>query len=283
MSGAAPLFGLVLAGGASTRMLRDKAALDYHGKPQLQWSWELLDQLCARAFISVRADQARDPVRVHLPQIIDQLEAKGPIAGIAAAQATHPDAAWLVLACDLPYLTRAALGHLITHRDPSRIATAYRSSHDGLPEPLCAIYEPASRPLIAAYIQGGKQCPRKFLTQSDVNLLDQVDRRWLDNANTPGEYRAITSTANRAAATQATRTVRVQYYAVMRERAGRNEEELTTSASTPAELYAELSRRHPFALTRDQLKVAVNAEFADWSAPLRDRDCVVFIPPVAGG
>ena len=69
-----------------------------------------------------------------------------------------------------------------------------------------------------------------------------------------------------------TRTLHVQYYAVMRERAGRNEEELVTAASTPAELYAELSRRHPFALTREQLKVAVNAEFADWSAPLRDRD-----------
>lgn len=282
MSVAAPLYGLVLAGGASTRMLRDKAALDYHGKPQLQWSWELLDQLCERAFISVRADQARDPVRAPLPQIVDALAGKGPIAGIAAAQAAHPDAAWLVLACDLPYLTRAAVAHLIAHRDPSHLATAYRSSHDGLPEPLCAIYEPVSRPLIAAYIHGGKQCPRKFLTQSDVNLLDQVDRRWLDNANTPDEYRAITGAANRATA-PAVRTVRVQYYAVMRERAGRNEEELTTTASTPAELYTELSRRHPFALTRDQLKVAVNAEFADWSVPLRDRDCVVFIPPVAGG
>lgn len=280
MSARVPIYGLVLAGGASTRMLRDKATLSYHGKPQLEWSFELLDQFCERTFISVRANQAQDPVRAHLPQILDQLEGKGPIAGIAAAQATHPDVAWLVLACDLPFLARSTLEYLIANRDPSRLATAFRSSHDGLPEPLCAIYEPASRARISAYIQGGRQCPRKFLIQSEVNLLDQVDRRWLNNANTPDEFRAITGATGTGATT---RTLRVQYYAVMRERAGRNEEELTTAASTPAELYAELSRRHPFALTRDQLRVAVNAEFADWSAPLRDRDCVVFIPPVAGG
>lgn len=80
-----------------------------------------------------------------------------------------------------------------------------------------------------------------------------------------------------------TRTIRVQYYALLREQAGRNEERLTTAATTPAELYAELSRRYPFSLAREQLKVAVNSEFADWAAPLKDDDSIVFIPPVAGG
>jgi molybdopterin converting factor subunit 1 len=80
-----------------------------------------------------------------------------------------------------------------------------------------------------------------------------------------------------------TRTLRIQYYALLREQAGRNEERLVTSAATPAELYAELSRRYAFSLAREQLKVAVNAEFADWSAALKDQDSIVFIPPVAGG
>lgn len=80
-----------------------------------------------------------------------------------------------------------------------------------------------------------------------------------------------------------THTLRIQYYALLREQAGRNEERLVTSAATPAELYAELSRRYPFSLAREQLKVAVNAEFADWSAALKDQDSIVFIPPVAGG
>ncbi|HSN70601.1 MAG TPA: MoaD/ThiS family protein [Steroidobacteraceae bacterium] len=75
----------------------------------------------------------------------------------------------------------------------------------------------------------------------------------------------------------------IQYFALFREQAGTSEESITTSAETPAALYAELRERHPFRLPAEQLKVAVNAEFADWATPLRDGDIVVFIPPVAGG
>jgi len=75
----------------------------------------------------------------------------------------------------------------------------------------------------------------------------------------------------------------VQYFALLREQAGRSQETLETSASTPADLYAELAARYPFTLAREQLKVAVNSDFSDWSHPLTAGDSVVFIPPVAGG
>ncbi len=77
--------------------------------------------------------------------------------------------------------------------------------------------------------------------------------------------------------------LRVHYYALMREQAGRSEEMLETSAATPADLYSELAARYGFTLTREQLKVAVNSEFSDWSRRLAGNDAVVFIPPVAGG
>jgi molybdopterin converting factor subunit 1 len=77
--------------------------------------------------------------------------------------------------------------------------------------------------------------------------------------------------------------VKLQYYALMREQAGRSEEWLETSAATPADLYGELITRYGFTLTREQLKVAVNSEFTDWSRALSAGDAVVFIPPVAGG
>ena len=78
-------------------------------------------------------------------------------------------------------------------------------------------------------------------------------------------------------------TIRVQYYALLREQAGRSDETLTTSARDARELYAELSQRYPFTLPADMLRVAINAEFGDWSQPLKAGDAVVFIPPVAGG
>ena len=80
-----------------------------------------------------------------------------------------------------------------------------------------------------------------------------------------------------------TRRVQVQYYAVLRERAGIAAETVETAAADAAALYDELSGRRGLAFPRAMLRVAVNDEFADWSRPLADGDSVVFIPPVAGG
>ncbi|MCC7257579.1 MAG: MoaD/ThiS family protein [Gammaproteobacteria bacterium] len=76
--------------------------------------------------------------------------------------------------------------------------------------------------------------------------------------------------------------IRVEYFAVLRERAGRASEQVDTAAATTGELFRELEARHGFPRL-PSLKVAVNAEFADWNRRLVDGDCVVFIPPVAGG
>ena len=80
-----------------------------------------------------------------------------------------------------------------------------------------------------------------------------------------------------------TRHITVQYYALLREQAGRREEALVTAARTPRELYTELAARYPFSLAPEVLRVAINAEFGEWSTPLAEGDAVVFIPPVAGG
>ena len=77
--------------------------------------------------------------------------------------------------------------------------------------------------------------------------------------------------------------VTVQYYAILREQRGLAEEKLVTAASTPAALYEELRGRHHFTLPGERVRAAVNDEFVASSAALRDGDCVVFIPPVAGG
>ena len=78
-------------------------------------------------------------------------------------------------------------------------------------------------------------------------------------------------------------SVTVQYFAILREQRGLAEEKLTTAAATPAALYDELRARHRFTLTADRVRAAVNEEFVPATAPLRDGDRIVFIPPVAGG
>lgn len=277
----APLYGLVLAGGRSTRMGKDKAALSFQGASQLQRAMALLAPHVERAFVSVRADQRDDTVRAGYEQIVDTRDDLGPTAGLLAAQQRYPHVAWLTLACDLPLLDEATLTQLLRERAPEREATAFRSSHDGLPEPLCAVYEPSSRASLAAYVARGKSCPRKFLIGADTRLIDQPNPRALDNANTPEEYGAAMAAFSPSPA--AARRIKVQYYALLREQAGRGEEALVTTARNPRELYAELKTRYPFSLAPEVLRVAINGEFGDWSALLGEGDAVVFIPPVAGG
>jgi molybdenum cofactor guanylyltransferase len=274
-----PIYGLILAGGASKRMQRDKAALEYQGKTQLTRAFELASRHVSKVFVSLRADQAFDPTRAQLPMIVDLGEGEGPIVGIRSALAAHPEVAWLVLACDLPFLSDAAIEELLRRRDPSALATAYKSAHDGLPEPLCAIWESAAARVLAEYQAAGGHCPRKFLIRHGAHLLDLPDPRALDNVNTPEEYSQAVAALEALAPMQ----LKIQYYALMREQAGRSEETLETSAATPADLYTELTARYGFTLSREQLKVAVNSEFSDWSRKLAANDAVVFIPPVAGG
>lgn len=286
----AGLYGLVLAGGRSQRMQRDKAALLYQGRPQLARAMDLLQPLVARSFVSLRQDQQYDPVRSGYEGIADRLPELGPIAGIHAALQAHADQAWLILACDLPFLDRATLERLIAERDPTRLATAYRSSLDGMPEPLCAIYEPSSRAAIAQWIAQGERCPSKFLAQHEVRLLDLKSARALDNINTPEEYAAAQSLAEDSTGSTGPSTgplkaqrVQVRYFALLREQAGRSAEELETTAATALELYQELRRRRGLALDPERLRVAVNDEFGDWHTRLSEGDTVAFLPPVAGG
>ena len=196
--GAAPVYGLVLAGGSSSRMRRDKAALEYRGKTQLDRTFELVSRYVSQVFVSVRAGQTTEPTRAHRPMIVDSVAGEGPIVGIRSALAAYPHTAWLVLACDLPFMSDAALSQLLRERDAGGLATAFRSAYDNLPEPLCTIWEPAAAATLAAYQHGGGNCPRKFLIRHAVPLLDPIDERALDNVNTPEEYAQAMATLGAA-------------------------------------------------------------------------------------
>lgn len=79
------------------------------------------------------------------------------------------------------------------------------------------------------------------------------------------------------------KTVRVRYFAILREQRGLDEERVVTGAATAGELYEELRTRHRFTLPMERLRVAINDEFGSWTAAFRDGDALVFLPPVAGG
>lgn len=181
------LYGLILAGGESRRMGQDKALLRRNGKSQLANLVALVQPLVDRVFVSTRSDQREEPERRQFAQIIDRYSDVGPIAGVLSAMDDYPNVDWLVVACDLPNIDDETIRFLIDNRAEGKPFTAFRSSHDDLPEPLCAIYQRGSDAVIRAFVDEGMTCPRKMLIRSDTRLLVQPNPRSLDNVNTPGD------------------------------------------------------------------------------------------------
>ena len=182
-----PVWGLVLAGGESRRMGRDKALLTQGGRTQLRRSVDLLERHVDRTFVSTRPDQAEEPERCQFQQVVDRYSGIGPMAGILSALEQQSDVSWLVLACDLPNVDDATVEFLLQNRSPTKPFTAFRSAYDDLPEPLCAIYRPESRAIVEQFVKDGIVCPRKMLIRSETHLLRQPDPSALDNVNTPDD------------------------------------------------------------------------------------------------
>jgi len=181
------LFGLVLAGGESRRMGQDKALLDHNGQSQLAFVVDLLGTVVDNVFISTRSDQAADEERGRYQQIVDRFENLGPVAGILSALEEHPNVDWLVVACDLPNIDEQTIRYLVEKRSETQPFTAFTSSHDGLPEPLCAIYQKGCKDILQSFVDDGMNCPRKILIRSDTCLLEQPNATALDNVNTPDD------------------------------------------------------------------------------------------------
>lgn len=183
------IYGLVLSGGKSTRMGADKGLIAYHGMPQREYLYNMLNSLCAATYMSVREDQ-RSEFEESINLLVDTNEFRGPYNGLLSAHKQFPDVAWLVLACDLPLMDETALQELIAQRDVSQMATAFALKENPLPEPLCAIWEPhALRDSLAYLKTGNGTCPRKFLINNPTKLVFPTNPNVLLNANSQQEYR----------------------------------------------------------------------------------------------
>lgn len=182
------LNGLVLAGGKSVRMGKDKGALDYHGKPQREFMADMLSPFCEETYISVRGNQE---VESDYELLEDTFVGLGPFGAIASAMRKNPNTAWLVVACDLPLLDEKTLQFLIENRNASKVATAIYNPETDFPEPLITIWEPRSYQVILNFLTQGYSCPRKVLINSEIELLKLEDTKVLLNVNDVEGYEKV--------------------------------------------------------------------------------------------
>jgi len=203
----APIKGLVLVGGKSTRMGHDKSELDYFGKPQKEVAKELLENNNLETFYSVRdfstslemtkLNENANLRAVEKPQeIADTFYNLGPFGGICSAFQKDPNSAWFVLATDLPFVNDEVIQLLLKHRNPSKVATAIKGKDKQFVEPLITIYEPKAYPILLQYLAQGYSCPRKMLINSDVEIVE-IDDDFIRNVNTPEEFKAAKKEVNK--------------------------------------------------------------------------------------
>lgn len=197
----APIKGLILVGGKSTRMGQDKSKLNYYGKPQKEVSKELLEDCNLETYYSVRdfstslemTNNTHNVIANEVKQsqyhkeISDKFYNLGPFGGICSAFQNDPNSAWFVLATDLPFINQEVIQLLLEKRNPSKVATAIKGKNKQFVEPLITIYEPKAYTILLQYLAQGYSCPRKMLINSEVEIVE-IDDDFIRNVNTPEEF-----------------------------------------------------------------------------------------------
>ncbi len=186
-----PLFGLVLTGGKSQRMQRDKALISYRNQPHALYIYNLLSQCCERVYLSARPGQWQQTPLAALPTLIDHEENLGPFGGILTALETHPDVNWLIMACDLAYLEQTTIETLLTHYRPDVVATCYEHIEQGFPEALCGLYTPLALDLFQRAKMAKIYCPVKILQLGNCQLIPASHPLAVANINTPNEFEQV--------------------------------------------------------------------------------------------
>ncbi len=183
------LIGIVLAGGESTRMGRDKSELQYHDKMQRQHMFEMLTVFCKKTFISCNAEQAK--TIFDLPVIRDRFHKTGPMGGILSTFELFPDHAILTVPCDLPFLNAETIACLIENRNTSKIATCFFNAEGKHPEPLVTIWEPAAYTVLQKHFKEGCCSPYRVLADSPVEMVHAPNFLAFKNVNTADEYSEV--------------------------------------------------------------------------------------------
>jgi molybdopterin-guanine dinucleotide biosynthesis protein A len=180
---------VILAGGRSLRMGRDKAALRLQGKSLLTRQVELARELgAAEVFISGRAGV--DYIEPGCVVLKDAFEEAGPLAGIESALTATSTPLLLVLAVDMPNLRVAPLRVLIAQCMEDRGGI---SRVNNRVEPLAAVYPRTALKLVRELLENGRCAATHFAERCvELKLASYVDfpateASYFENWNTPAD------------------------------------------------------------------------------------------------
>ncbi len=199
------ILGVVLAGGASRRMGRDKAVLPWTGTTLAHRAAAVLAEACGEVVVAGPTDLARDGVET----VADVFAGRGPLAGLHAGLERAGGRAIFALACDMPFVGVELVQHLAAAadagianagtggagNDEGRAVGAWVAAGDRGIQPLCGVYAPAGRAVAEDRLRAGKLSVLGFLEAIggvEVPITTELDfhrPELLLNVNRPDELR----------------------------------------------------------------------------------------------
>ena len=184
--------GIVLAGGQSTRMGRDKGSLPFGDETLLERAVRIVGEVTDDVIVVARPDHVSPPgIRI----VHDSVEHQGPLAGIAAGLAASTTELSVVMACDMPLVRSSVLRRLIALCGDADICVAVV---DGHASPLCAVYRSSVAGVAAQLLADGERRVMRLLDRVQTKRVEAAVFRDLDpdlesfvSCNTPEAYAAL--------------------------------------------------------------------------------------------
>jgi molybdopterin-guanine dinucleotide biosynthesis protein A len=183
---------IILAGGQSSRMGRDKALIEVDGIPLLRRVYDAALH-CSHSIYVITSWV--DRYRELLPSTVNFIAELSPRSAIVALQEAleQISSEWvLLLACDLPKLDGSVLQQWVSQLDHvSEEAISVLPKHPKGWEPTCGFYRSSCLPALSAYIEQGGRSFQNWLETQIVEVLEVSDRQMLMNCNTPEDLSKI--------------------------------------------------------------------------------------------
>jgi len=190
-----PVTGLVLAGGASRRMGRNKAFLELRGRYLIDIVIERVAIVCSEVLV-VTGDSS-PYAGMGVPVVEDRFRGVGVLGGIHAGLEAAAHELALVVACDMPFLQPDLMRAFVDWAE-GYDAVVFRKGE--YVEPLHAVYRASCLPAIEQAIRSGERRIVSFFSKTNVSFITPEDVKPFDpelrsfsNVNTPEEWAAVHS------------------------------------------------------------------------------------------
>ncbi len=186
------LASIVLAGGTSRRMGRDKALLPIDGRPMIRSLVRSLVPLSRAVIVSLNDRDRHEELKRALPAgvrvVYDERPGQGPLGGICAGLKASDSDLNLVVACDIPEVDPGFIAEMLSQAGHHDVVASV--DREGKANALLALYRRSVVPLIEEQLDQGKTKAVLFHPRCRVRYVPIRDGAWYRNINTPAEYRA---------------------------------------------------------------------------------------------